>query len=89
MSVTLPISVAKQQLGSLVDRVHLARENVYLTKHGRKYAVLVDAEVFQQLLDELQDFQDAEAARQARQEMEDTGATPIPWEEVKVDLGLV
>ncbi|QIK62632.1 type II toxin-antitoxin system Phd/YefM family antitoxin [Leucobacter viscericola] len=88
MSLTLPVSVAKQQLGSLVDRAHLANEDVYLTKHGHKFAVLVDAAKFEQMLEELEDFQDAEAARRARKEMEATGAAPIPWEEVKADLGL-
>jgi hypothetical protein len=29
------------------------------------------------------------AAREARDEMRETGVTPIPWDGVKADLGLV
>jgi len=31
---------------------------------------------------------DIRAATAARAEMQETGETPIPWEQVKVDLGL-
>jgi hypothetical protein len=35
-----------------------------------------------------EDAADIQAAEEARAEMRDSGATPIPWEQVKVDLGL-
>ncbi|MDJ1371548.1 type II toxin-antitoxin system Phd/YefM family antitoxin [Gulosibacter molinativorax] len=88
MNESLPISVAKQQLGTLVDRVHLAHETVYLTKHGRRVAAIIDADTLDGILERLEDFEDATAANAARREMAETGASPIPWDEVKAELGL-
>lgn len=36
----------------------------------------------------LEDLEDVEAAIAARCEMAETGALPIPWDEVKTELGL-
>jgi hypothetical protein len=35
-----------------------------------------------------EDAADIQAAEEARAEMRETGATPIPWEQVKAELGL-
>lgn len=51
---------------------------------GRKSAVLVDLDVWEQILALLEDLEDAEEIRRAREEDEGT----IPWEQVKADLGL-
>jgi hypothetical protein len=51
---------------------------------GHKSAVLVDLEVWEQILTLLEDLEDAEEIRRAREEDEGT----IPWEQVKADLGL-
>lgn len=88
MPQSVAVSAAKQQLGSLVDRAHLAHETVFLTKHGRKMAALVDADEYESLLEHLEDLEDAIAATAARQEIADGEASPIPWNEVKADLGL-
>jgi len=88
MTDVLAISEAKQQLGALVDRAHLAHEPVSLTKRGRRVAVLVDADDFDRMLERLEDLDDAEAAIAARRELEETAALPVPWDEVKAELGL-
>jgi prevent-host-death family protein len=88
MTDVVAISDAKQHLGALVDRAHLAHEPVFLTKRGRRVAALVDAELFERMLERLEDVEDAEAAEAARREMAETAALPVPWEEVKAELGL-
>ena len=51
---------------------------------GHKSAVLVDLDVWEQILALLEDLEDAEEIRRAREEDEET----IPWEQAKADLGL-
>jgi hypothetical protein len=51
---------------------------------GHTSAVLVDLDVWEQILTLLEDLEDAEEMRRTREEEEET----IPWEQVKVDLGL-
>jgi len=88
MTDLLSVSEAKQHLGALVDRAHFHHETVSLTRRGRRVAVLVDADDFDRLLERLEDLEDAEAAEAARREMAETGAQPVPWDEVKAELGL-
>ena len=88
MSDVMAISEAKQQLGALVDRAHLGHEPVYLSRHGRRVVAIVDADEYDRLLELAEDAADAEAATAARRELEETAATPIPWDEVKAELGL-
>jgi antitoxin Phd len=51
---------------------------------GHKSAVLVDLDVWEQILTLLEDLEDTEELRRAREEDEEA----IPWEQVKADLGL-
>jgi prevent-host-death family protein len=88
MTDVLPVSEAKQQLGALVDRAHFQHEPISLSRRGQRVAVLVDADEFDRLVERVEDVDDAEAAHAARREMEETGALPVPWDEVKVELGL-
>ena len=88
MTAVLPVSEAKQHLGALVDRAHFQHEPVWLSRRGQRVAVLVDADEFDRLIERVEDLDDAEAAEQSRREMEETGALPIPWDEVKAELGL-
>ena len=48
---------------------------------GRKSAVLVDLDVWEQILPLLEDLEDAKEIRRAREEVEET----TPWEQVKAD----
>lgn len=88
MTALLPVSEAKQHLGALVDRAHLQHELVSLSKRGRRVAVLVDADDFDRMVERLEELDDAQAAMTARRELEETSAEPIPWEDVKAELGL-
>jgi hypothetical protein len=51
---------------------------------GHTSAVLVDLDVWEQILTLLEDLEDAEEIHRAREEDEEA----IPWEQVKADLGL-
>ena len=84
----LTVSEARARLADVVDEARVAREPVYLTRRGRRVAAVVDATYLDWLIELAEDFVDAEAARAARDEMAETGETSVPWEQVKVDLGL-
>ncbi len=84
----ISVSEAKQQLGQIVDRAHLAKEAVVLTKHGREVVVVIDAQTFFNLVEQLEDLEDARDAQLALEELEQDGGKTIPWEQVKAELGL-
>lgn len=61
---------------------------MYLARRGRSVAAVIDADDLDRILELAEDMADIRAAEQARAEMKATGETPIPWEEVKAELGL-
>lgn len=52
--------------------------SVYLTRHNRPVAVIVDVVDFQRLCDLAEDAEDAAAAAAARREIEETGELSVP-----------
>jgi prevent-host-death family protein len=87
-SATLNVSAARSQLASIIARAHDEHEPVYLSRRGRRVVAVIDADDLDRILELAEDMADIRAAEQARAEMKATGETPIPWEEVKADLGL-
>lgn len=87
-SAALSISDARTQLAAIIDRARAEHQPVYLARRGRRIAAVIDADDLDRLLELAEDMADIRAAEQARAEMRSTGATPIPWDEVKADLGL-
>jgi prevent-host-death family protein len=85
----LSVSTARQQLASIVDHVRTEHEPVYLERHGKRVAALIDSDDLAHLLALAEDMTDIREAEAAREEMRQTGETPIPWDEVKADLGLL
>ncbi|GAC1379839.1 MAG: hypothetical protein NVSMB48_04430 [Marmoricola sp.] len=83
----MTVSDARARLADVVDAARTAHDPVFLTKHGRRVAAVIDADDLERLLAAAEDLADIEAARAAREEIE-AGETPIPWEQVKADLGL-
>ena len=51
-------------------------------------AAVIDADDLDAIVELAEDMADIRAAEAARAEMKDTGEQPIPWEDVKADLGL-
>lgn len=69
MSDVLPVSDARRQLGALVDRAHATHEPIFLSRRGRRVAVIVDAEEFDRLREIAEDAEDAATALGARREI--------------------
>lgn len=85
---SVPVSEARQHLAELITIVRTEGRPVYLTNRGRAVAAVVSAEELDRLLDLAEDMEDIQAAEEAREEMRRTGQSPIPWDDVKADLGL-
>lgn len=82
------VSEARQHLAAIIDRARVEHAPVYLARRGRRVAAVIDADDLDEVLRLAEDMTDILAAEAARAEMRTTGQTPIPWEQVKVDLGL-
>lgn len=85
---TVNISDARTQLAAIVDRARAVHQPVYVARRGRRVAAVIDADDLDDILALAEDMADIRAAEQARAEMQATGEAPIPWDEVKADLGL-
>ena len=83
------VSEARRQLSWIVERARSDHQPIYLERHGRRIAAVIDADDLDALIAMSEDIQDIRAAKDARDEMRSTGVEPIPWEQVKADLGLV
>lgn len=84
----ISVSDARSRLADVVDRARVEHDPVYLTRRGRRVAAVIDSVQLDHLLEAAEDLADLRAAAAARSEIE-SGAEPIPWEQVKADLGLV
>lgn len=87
-AAALSISDARTQLAAIIDRARADHQPVYIARRGRRVAAVIDADDLDRILELAEDMADIRAAEQARAEMKATGAMPIPWDEVKADLGL-
>lgn len=87
-SESLAVSEARRQLAAIIDRARDEHAPVYLARRGRRVAAVIDADDLDHLVALAEDMSDILAAEAARAEMQATGETPIPWEQVKADLGL-
>ena len=91
MRITEPLNIteARKQLATIIDQARTDHDPVYLTRRGRRVAAVIDADDLDGILALAEDMADIRAAEDARAEMRATCEAPIPWEQVKVDLGLV
>jgi prevent-host-death family protein len=85
---TLSVSEARRRLASIIDRVRAEHKPIYLARRGRRLVAVIDADDLDQIIELAEDMADIRAAEAARAEMRATGEAPIPWEQVKADLGL-
>lgn len=83
----IAITDARGRLASIIDEARL--EPVYLTRRNRPVAAVVDAAQLGQLLEDAEELADIRAVDSAWDETEELGETPVPWDDVKRDLGLV
>ena len=80
------ITAARRGLSTLADQAR--RAPVYLARHDRDVAAIVDADVLRRLLDDAEELADIRAAAAAQDEADGLDEVPVPWVEVKRDLGL-
>ena len=81
------VSEARRDFAQLVNRVTYGGERVVLTKNNKRAAAIVSAEDLD-LLEILEDAIDVHEARKILQRMKAKGEKPIPWSQVKKELGL-
>lgn len=82
----IPITDARGRLASIIDTAH--RGPVYLTRRNRAVAAIIDVDELHQLIEDADELADIRAVDAAWEETERLGEAPIPWEDVKRDLGL-
>jgi prevent-host-death family protein len=80
----LAVSEARENFAAAIEQARSSGEPVYVTRRGRRVAVIVDAEVYERVVESAEDALDRYELQAAREE-----ADYVPWEEVKADLGLV
>lgn len=78
----LAVSEAREHLADAIERAR-SGEPVYVTRRGRRVAVIVDADAYDSLVESAEEAVDRAELRAARAEGE-----YVPWEEVRADLGL-
>lgn len=80
----MAVSEARDRLADLIDTTRRSGEPVYVTRRGRRVAVILDPDAYERLLEDAEDTLDRAELRAAREE-----ADYVPWDEIKADLGLV
>jgi prevent-host-death family protein len=80
------ITEARGTLSALVDQAQ--QGPVFLTRRNRTVAAIVDSEHLEQLRAAADELADIQAVDDAWQEAEELSEEPIPWDDVKRDLGL-
>ena len=77
------VSEARNELAEIIDEARRSREPVYVTRRGRRVAVILDADLCDQIIEDAEDASDRRELAVAREEDD-----YVPWDEVKADLGL-
>lgn len=80
----MAVSDARDHLADLIETTRRSGEPVYVTRRGRRVAVIVNPDVYEKLLENAEDTLDRAELSASRAE-----ADYVPWDEVKADLGLV
>lgn len=79
----IAVSQARDHLAAAIEQARTTGEPVYVTRRGRRVAVIVDAEDYDDLVERAEDVVDRAELRAAREEDDF-----VPWEQVKAELGL-
>jgi len=78
---SMNMSAARQRLPQAVELAH--SEAVFLERYGRRAAVLLSPERYDELMEALEEAEDVAAFDAAMAEE----APNIPWDQAKADLG--
>jgi prevent-host-death family protein len=77
------VSQARSRLAEIIDEARRSRQPVYVTRRGRRVAVILDADLYDQVVEAAEDAIDRRELEAAREDDD-----YVPWDEVKADLGL-
>ena len=83
----MPISKLRQTQNELLSR--LPESPVVLTQHGRAVAVLIDPEMWNDLLEELETWQDSFAALEAKYQVALGEQEVLDWDETRATKNAV
>jgi prevent-host-death family protein len=79
----LAVSEARERFADAIEQARRSGEPVYVTRRGRRVAVIVDADAYERVVEAAADAEDHRELKAARAEDD-----YVPWDEVKADLGL-
>lgn len=88
ISPEVSVSEARERLPAILDQVRADHNPVYITRRGHRVAAVIYADDLDRILELAEDMADIREAERSRAEMEATRQTPVPWDEVKAELGL-
>ncbi len=79
----LPVSEARNRLAEVIEEARRSGEPIFVTRRGRRVAVIMDPDAFDRLVDIAEEVDD-------RRELAEVLAEDdfVPWDEVKAALGL-
>lgn len=80
----MAVSDARDHFAELIESTRRSGEPIYVTRRGRRVAVILDPEEYERILDDAEDAVDRADLHAARAEDD-----YVPWEEVKAELGLM
>ena len=81
----LSIAEAREQFSEAINRAAYGKERIFVTRRGRRLAVIVPVEDIE-ALEAIEDRIDLEEAAKARAEAKEKGT--ISWEALKAELEL-
>ncbi len=81
--IRLPASQARQRFSEILNEVSHGHERMVLQRHGKDVVAVISAEDLARF-EELEDRADLLEMEQVIAK----GETPIPWDQVKADVGL-
>ncbi|NOY42986.1 MAG: type II toxin-antitoxin system Phd/YefM family antitoxin [Planctomycetes bacterium] len=85
--MNIGIAEIRNNLADALNRVIYTGERVILERRGKPAAVIVSLEDLA-MLEAIEDGEDVKAAKRAIAEMKRKGEKPIPYSQVKKQLGL-
>lgn len=79
----IPVSQAREEFASIIEEA--LEKAVVIERYGKPVAVVIGFEKYEELMDSNQDTEDLKLINKQN----NLKSKSVPWEKVKVDLGLV
>lgn len=79
----MAVSQVRENIAELIDDARLTKEPIYVTRRGKTVAVIVDPDIFKELMESAEDLMDLEEISNISDDEES-----LDWDVVKAELGL-